>query len=205
MSELQKKFLKKEKFKSFFVGFCQIFIVICFFSLWEILTYKHILNPFIFSSPSRIIKTIITLGLDGSLSIHILTTLWEIILAFGIGILSGFLIAILLYEFKLLARIVDPFLTMLNSLPKVALGPIIIIWVGANEKAIITMALLINLIVSIITIYNGFLNTDETKIRLLQSFGATKYQILKNLVIPSSMRVIISSLKLNISMTLIGM
>ena len=93
---------------------------------------------------------------------------------------------------------------MLNSLPKVALGPIIIIWAGANIKSIIVMALLINLIVSIVNIYNGFLNTDSNKIKLMKTFHANKFQILKNLVIPSSKNMIISSLKLNISMTLIG-
>ena len=99
---------------------------------------------------------------------------------------------------------VDPFLTLINSLPKVALGPILIIWIGANTNSIIVMALLINLIVSIITIYNGFMNIDNNKIKLLKSFGATKWQILKKLVIPSSYNTIISSLKLNISMSLIG-
>ena len=93
---------------------------------------------------------------------------------------------------------------MINSLPKVALGPLIIIIAGANTKSVIVMALLINLIVSIITIYNGFLNIDEKKIKMIKSFGANKLQILTKLVIPSSYKTIISSLKLNISMSLIG-
>lgn len=204
MSENQKKFIKNEKRKTFFVHSIQILIVCLILGLWELLTMKKIINPFIFSSPSRIIKTIYTFLKDGSLFIHILTTLEETILAFIIGISGGFFIAILLYEFKTLARIIDPFLTMLNSLPKVALGPIIIIWAGANTKSIIIMALFINLIISIITIYNGFLGTDPIKLKLLQSFKATKLQILWHLIIPESKRTIISSLKLNISMTLIG-
>ena len=201
MSTNQKKFLQKERRNKLFVILMQILIVVIFLISWEILANKKILNPFIFSSPSRIIITIKNLFLEGSLITHILTTLYEIVLAFFIGIASGFLIAILLYEVKTLAKILDP---LLNSLPKVALGPIIIIWAGANTKAIIVMALLINLIVSIVNIYNGFLGTDEIKIKLLQSFGATKGQILRYLVIPGSKRTIISSLKLNISMTLIG-
>lgn len=205
VSANQKEFLKKEKRNKLFVTIMQFLIIILFIILWEFLTSIKVLNPFIFSSPSRILTTIKTLFIDGSLITHILTTLYEIILAFTIGIISAFLIAILLYEVKTLAKIVDPFLTMLNSLPKVALGPIIIIWAGANTKAIIVMALLINLIVSIMSIYNGFLGTDETKIKLLKSFGATKSQILQYLVIPGSKRTIISTLKLNISMTLIGL
>ena len=97
----------------------------------------------------------------------------------------------------------DPFLTMINSLPKVALGPLIIIIAGANIKSVIIMALLINLIISIITIYNGFVNVKE-KLKLIKSFGANKRQILFKLVIPSSYNTIISSMKLCISMSLIG-
>ena len=93
---------------------------------------------------------------------------------------------------------------MLNSLPKVSLGPLLIIWVGANNNSIIVMALLINLIVSIIGFYNGFINTDNYKIRLLKSFNANNFEILFNLVIPGSLENIFSTLKLNISMSLIG-
>lgn len=204
MSKNQINFLKQERRKTIFVISMQILLIVVFLILWEWLTAKKILNPFIFSSPTRILTTLKTLWMDGSLINHIMTTLYETILAFCIGIGCGFIIAILLYEFQLFARILDPFLTMLNSLPKVALGPIIIIWAGANTKSIIIMALFINLIISILNIYNGFLGTDKTKMKLLESFGATKIQILKYLVIPESKRTIVASLKLNISMTLIG-
>ena len=204
MSDNQKKFLKKIKQRKIIVRVIQILIVISFFTSWEILTKYKILNSFIFSSPSRIWQTIINLCQDGSLFTHILVTLRETLIAFTLGIGMGFILAILLYEFDILAKVLEPFLTMLNSLPKVALGPIIIIWAGANTKSIIIMALLINLIISTLNIYNGFLGTDEIKIRLLKSFGSSKMQILKYLVIPQSFRTIISSLKLNISMTLIG-
>jgi len=141
------------------------------------------LNPFIFSSPSRIWNTILGLIKTGELWGHILTTLYETILSFGIGISLGFLIAILLYELPILAKIVDPFLTMLNSLPKVALGPIIILWTGANTKSIIVMALLINLIVSILNIYNGFNNIDPDLIKLFKTFNAKKLEVLTKLII----------------------
>ena len=204
MSNEALKIIKKRKRQKIFIFLSQIVIVLSILLLWEVLSQKKIINPFIFSSPSLIIKTILNLAKSGDLLTHILTTLNETIIAFIIGISLGFVIAIILYEFPTLAKIVEPFLTMLNSLPKVALGPIIIIWTGANTKSIIVMALLINLIVSILNIYNGFLGTDENKIKLLKSFKASKIQILKYLIIPESKRTIISSLKINISMTLIG-
>ena len=165
---------------------------------------NNIINSFIFSSPSKIISTIGNLINTNNLFPHIITTLYEVIIAFILGISGAFIIAIVLYQFPIIEKIIDPFLTMLNSLPKVALGPLIIIVVGANTKSIITMALLINLIVTTVTIYTGFLNTDTCKIKLLKSFKANKTQILTKLVIPNSYETIISSLKLNISMTMIG-
>jgi len=204
MSKEEKQFLQKKKRQKRTILLIQLSMVILFFLTWEILAKQKIINPFIFSSPTKIYNTLITLIKTGEIASHIFTTLYEIVLAFSIGISLGFIIAIILYEFPTLAKIIDPFLTMLNSLPKVALGPMIIIWVGANTKAIIFMALLINLIVSIMNIYNGFQGTDQNKIKLLISFGANKYQILKHLIIPESKRTIIASLKINISMTLIG-
>lgn len=205
MSPNQKKYLNKKKKEKILVIFFQISIIVFLIGIWEFLATNGYINEFIFSKPSNILKTIINLYKNFNLINHIFTTLYEVIIAFVLGIFLGFLIALLLYSFKLLAKIIEPFLTMLNSLPKVALGPIIIIWVGANLKSIIVMALLINLIISIITIYNGFIQTDKNKIKLLESFNANKLDIIKKLVIPNSLVTIISSLKLNISMSLIGL
>jgi len=204
MSNSQLQYLKKEKKKKYKIIFFQIILITSFLTLWEVLVNKEIISAFIYSSPSRIIETIILLIKNNNFFIHIYTTLIEVIISFILGISLGFIIAIILYECKTLAKVLDPFLTMLNSLPKVALGPLIIIVCGANIKSIIIMALLINLIISIITIYNGFLSTDEYKIKLLKSMKASKWQILTQLVIPHSYQTIITSLKLNISLTLIG-
>lgn len=204
MSIEQKIYLKKLKFKKILIISLQIIIVLSFFILWEVLANKNIINNFVFSKPSKIWATVLSLIQANNFFNHIFTTLNEVVIAFVLGIFLGFIIAIILYEIPILAEIIDPFLTMFNSLPKVALGPLIIIIAGANIKSVIIMALFINLIISIITIYNGFINTDKNKIKLLQSFGATKKQILFKLVIPNSYKTIVSSLKLNISMSLIG-
>lgn len=204
MSKEQLAYLKKIKKDNLSVKLVQLLLVASLLISWELLTKYNILNSFIWSSPSRIINTIIELILAHNFFNHIGITLLEVLISFSLGIILAFFIALLLYQFKFLAKVLDPFLTMLNSLPKVALGPLIIIIVGANMKSIILMALLINMIVSIISIYNGFINTDEYKLRLLKSLGATKSDILKNLVIPGSYQTIVTSLKLNLGLTLIG-
>ncbi len=204
MSLEQKQYLKKVRHEKIRITLFQIIIVILFLLMWEFLVNLGVVSAFIYSSPSKIINTIIELISNNNFFIHIYTTLKEVVISFILGISLGFIIAIILYEFKILAKIVDPFLTMLNSLPKVALGPLIIIIFGANTKSIIIMALLINLIVSVITIYNGFQNTDEYRIKLFHTMKANKFQTLIYLVIPSSYQTIIASFKLCIAQTLIG-
>ena len=204
MKNNQELFIKKIKREKLLVSITQVSIILVFILLWEFLVKFEIINGFIYSSPSRILNTLIELFNNNVLFLHIYTTLKEVLISFFLGIILGFIISLILYECKFLSKVLDPFLTMLNSLPKIALGPLIIIIAGANTKSIIIMALLINLIISIITIYNGFCSTDEYKIKLLKSFKASKKQILTFLVIPSSYSTIITSLKLNISLTLIG-
>ena len=204
MNKEYQNYLKKEKKEKIIVVLSQISILLAFLILWEVLSKYEIINSFIFSSPSKIITTIYNLYLNYHLISHILTTLYETLIAFLLGITLSFVIAIILYEFKILNKIIDPYLTMLNSLPKVALGPLIIIIAGANTKSIIVMALLINLIVGIMSIYNGFNNIDKDFIKLFKTFKANRLDILFKLTIPATYKTIISSLKLNISMTLIG-
>lgn len=203
-SDGQRLYLKKLRREKIFVIVTQILIISLFIFLWQILTNKGVLNPFIYSSPMKVLNTIKNLAITGDLFSHILTTLYEILIAFVLGISLGFIIAVLFYLYPVFAKIFDPFLTVLNSLPKVALGPIIIIIAGANIKSIILMALFINLIVSIISIHNGFLAANATKLKMFKTFGASKWQILLFLVIPSAYKSIIASFKLNISLTLIG-
>lgn len=182
----------------------QTILIIIFLSIWEILSRTNVINSFIFSSPSKIFTTLLSLIKNGDLFIHLGVTFLEVLIAFAIGVIIAFLISIIMYLNRFLKDVIDPFLTMLNSLPKVALGPIIIIWAGANSKSIIVMALLINVIVSIITFYTGFISTNKEQIKLFKTFKASRMQILTKLVIPANIPTIVSALKVNISLTFIG-
>ena len=203
-SNEHKRYLKKRKLNKILVIITQISILLFILLLWEYLAYKELINTFISSSPSQIIKTILNLYQQNNLFNHIGITVFETIISFIISVILGITTAIILWWNQFISKVVDPYLTILNSLPKVALGPIIIIWIGANMNSIIVMALLISVIITTITVYNGFINTDINKINLLKSLKASKYQILKYVVIPSNYSTIISSLKINISMSLIG-
>ena len=204
MTHEHKKFILKKKKENLIIKISQIFILFIFIFTWEIFAKSEIIDSFITSSPSNIIKTLINLYNQKNLFIHIFITLKEVIISFFITTFLSLIISIILYTNKTISKIFDPYLTILNSLPKVALGPQIIITLGANTKSIITMAILISIIISIQNIYNGFNNTDKSKIKLLKTFNATKKDILFKLVIPSNKNTILNTLKINISMCLIG-
>lgn len=203
-SDEHKRYLRNIRKNKIFVIISQIMLLIFLIGLWEAASRLKWINAFIYSSPSKILDTIINLHNTNNLYQHIFTTIYETFLSFSLATIIGTLIATILWWNKTLYKILDPFLTVLNSLPKVALGPIIIIWMGANIKSIIFMALLVSVIITIINVYQGFINTDVNKIKLLQSFGANKFQILTKVIFPSNYSNIISMLKINVSMSLIG-
>jgi len=198
------EYLKRIKRNKLFIRVMQILIIFVLLSFWEYASRKGIVNSFIASKPSSVIETIINLHKANNLWTHIYVTIYETLISFTIGTVLGFMIATIMWTNKTLAKIIDPYLTIINSLPKVALGPILVIWIGANQKSIITMALLISVIVTIMSVYNGFNQVDKDKIKLMKSFKATPYQIFTKVVFQESLPTFISSLKINISMNLIG-
>lgn len=200
-----KKYLKKIRNKKIIVTIFQILIVTLFIIIWQLLADLKIINTFLSSSPKGIIQTIINLYETNNLFNHIYITIYETFISLFIGTITGLIISSILWWNDYIAKILDPYLTIFNSLPKVALGPIIIIIAGANQKSIIIMALLISVIITIINMYQSFILTDENKIKLLKSFKATKYQIYKYLILPNSFSNIISTIKINISMSLVGL
>ena len=199
-----KNYLKKIKKRNLFVRISQLFLLIFLILFWQFLADKNLINTFITSSPKEVLNTLVKLHNANNLYQHIYTTVYETLISFSLGTLLGCVIASILWWNKYIEKIIDPFLTMINSLPKVALGPIIIIWFGAGIKSIIIMALLISVIITIINVTDGFNKTDKNKVKLLKSFKASKSQIFFKLILPYNFKTIISALKINISMSLIG-
>lgn len=197
-------YVKKVKRENLLITFLRFAILILALALWEVLAMANVIDSFITSSPSKIIKTIKSLWIENNLLYHISITLYETVLGFLIAVGLGYVIALALWWSERLRRILDPYIVVLNSLPKIALGPIIIVWCGSGSKAIVFMAILISIIVAIITLLNGFLATDKDKILLLRSMGATKFQILIKLVIPGSLPTLISTLKISVGMAWVG-
>lgn len=182
----------------------QIGLLVILGIIWETLAYLKWIDPFIMSSPSRIFKMLIILNNSGTLWYHIGITAFETITGFILGTLIGMLLAVAIWWSEFLFRVTEPYIVVLNALPKVAFGPIIIVWMGAGIKSIVVMALFVSVIIGAINILAGFKNVDSEKITLMKSFGATKMQILSKLIIPANIQNIISTLKINVGMSLIG-
>lgn len=203
-SSEHKKFVKKLTIEIWMIRLIQILILVSFFVLWEVLTKYGILDSFFVSSPSRMIKTVKELYLSGELFTHIGTTLMETVIGFILATAIGYFIAVILWWSEKLRKILDPYIVVLNSLPKISLGPLIIIWVGAGPNAIIVMCILICVIITTISVLSSFLSCDEDKIKLMRSMNANKFQIFFKLIVPNSMPEFISVLKINVGLSWVG-
>lgn len=190
--------------KNRFVSCARYLILIGFILLWEAFAHTGLIDPFIFSSPSRIWNTLLRLNANGELFQHIGITLFETVVGFVLGTLFGTLIAVLLWWSRTLSRILDPYLVVLNALPKIALGPILIVWFGAGVKSIIVMALLISLVVTIMSVLVGFNEITGEKQLLMRTLGASKLQIFTMVVLPASVPTIMSALKISVGMSWVG-
>ncbi len=200
----RRAYLRGQKRDKIFVGLGQVATFILFLGLWELLAQTGVIDPFFFSSPSRIVVTIVELAGGGNLFIHIWTSLYETIIGFILATAIGFIIAVLLWWSERLRRILEPYLIILNSLPKIALGPMIIFWVGSGSGATIVMCILICVIITTISMLNAFISCDNDKILLMKSMHANRLQILFKLVIPNALPEFVSVLKINVGMSWVG-
>ncbi len=208
MNELQVsqeriKYLKKKKQRKKWIRFCQISILVLFVAQWEISARLGWIDSFVLSRPSRIWNTFLNMA-QNDLLMHIGVTVYETIVGFLLGVVFGTLLAILLWWSDFASKVSEPYLVVLNSLPKIALGPVIIVIVGAGTQAIIFMALAISLIVTVLEMLNGFRGTDPEYIRMAATFGAGKRQIFTKIVFPYNIATLFNSLKINIGLSLVG-
>lgn len=204
VSKEHEEFLRSVKRRRRSIIITRMLILVAFFALWEILGDLKIIDPFLTSTPTRMIKSFVKLYNEGTIVGHIMTTCYETIIGFTLGTFIGVVIAIMLWWSDFLCKVLDPYVVVLNALPKVALGPIIIFWAGNGMKAIIIMALLISVISTIISVLSGFREVEEDKIKLLNTFGASKFKILTHLIIPSSTPTLISALKISVGLSWVG-
>ena len=204
MSSYQQAYLLTLRRQKRWIVFIQIFLCVLFLISWEVTTHFGILNDFIFSSPTRIFRAFVRMTSDGSLLHHVSITLIETFLSFFIVLVAGIGLSILLWWNKSLAAVLEPFLITLNSLPKTALAPIFIVWLGNNMKTIIVCAISLAIFGTVINLTSTFNQTDSDKLLLIQTLGGNKKDILQKVILPGSIPNMISNMKVNIGLCLVG-
>lgn len=199
-NEYKQKLIRERRFVVFF----QLLIFIAFFALWEIASNLKWVDPLVFSSPSKVWNLLVENIIAGTIFSHISITLFETILGFIIGTVAGTILAAILWWSPFLSKVLDPYLVVLNAMPKVALGPILIVALGPTMTSIVAMGAIISVIITTIVVYTSFRETDPNYIKVLQSFGATRWQCFKEAILPSSFPAIISTLKVNVGLSWVG-
>jgi NitT/TauT family transport system permease protein len=204
VKHLHQEYLRSIRVEKRWVLFYQVLILLLFFIGWEVASRFHWVDPLIFSSPSKIWQLFIVKALDGSLLENTAVTLTETVLGFILGTLLGTILAAILWWSPLFSKILDPYLIILNALPKVALGPILIVALGPGYTSIISMGIIISVIVTTIVIYTSFREVDPNYLKVMQTFGATRLQCFKEAILPASFPTIISTLKVNVGLSWVG-
>ena len=203
-SPAQQAFVEQEIRRRRQVTICRVMLLVLLLALWELASSRHWIDSFIFSSPSLIVKCLWDMAADGSLFLHSGVTLLETLASFGICTAASLACALALWSSKSLAQILEPFLVLLNSLPKSALAPLLIVWLGNNMRTIITAAVSVAVFGSILTLYTGFVQMDPEKIKLIRSLGGGQRDILFKVLLPGSLPLVINSMKVNIGLCLVG-
>lgn len=203
-SQAQLDFLRRESLHRRRVRFARAALFAALLLLWELCSGLGIIDSFIFSSPSRIILCFLQMTADRSIFLHIGVTLLETLISFALTVLIAILTAILLWSSRTISEILEPYLVMLNSLPKSALAPLLIVWLGNDMKTVIVAAISVAVFGSILTLHTGFLQTDPDKIRLIESLGGSRKDVLLKVLLPGSIPLIISNMKVNVGLCLVG-
>jgi len=200
-------YLKRERRSRLAVRGSQAGLLVVFLILWEVLPRAHIVNPLFTSYPSALIPTFIELLKEGpqqrSILAHTASTVFATVVGFTLAMALGTLIAAALWYWRMLYRILDPYLVVANAMPKTAFVPIFYIWLGAT-LSIYGMSLAISLFITILIIYNGFQEIDPNKIKLAQTFGASRAQIFSKVIFPGSFPTLFAALKVNVGLSLVG-
>jgi len=197
------EYLRIEKRKLRKVRLSQLLLLVAFLVIWEMASVMKWVDPMLTSKPSQLVTSFRELALQGDLLKHTWTTAMETLIGIIVSMALGTVIAIVFWWSSFASKVLEPYIVVLNALPKVALGPIFYIWLG-DKYSIYGMAMAISVIVTIIMIESGFKEISKTKLKLMESFGASRAQMLRMVLLPASIPNFIATLKVNVGLTLVG-
>jgi NitT/TauT family transport system permease protein len=197
------RYLSSVRRKRLMVVACQLALLVVFFGLWELLPRMQWINPMLTSYPSALWPTFLDLLANGKLLQHTWSTVSATVVGFGLSMVLGILVAAALWWSEFIYKVLDPFLVVANAMPKIAFVPIFYLWLG-SDYSIYGIAVAIAVFVTVIIMFAGFKAIDPNKIKLAATFGATRWQILRKVVMPGSVPTLIAALKMNVGLALVG-
>lgn len=204
IGKIHREFLRKQRRETSWVVFTQVALFLLFLVLWEWLARSGVINVLLFSYPTKIAALFWQQLMDGSLLPHIWITVWETVVGFLLGTALGAGIAIVIWWSPFLSRVLDPYLVVANSMPKVALGPLLIVGLGPGQLAIIAMACAVSVIVTTIVIYTSFKEVNDSYVKVVRTLGGNRKQVFSLVILPSSIPSIVSTLKVNVGLSWVG-
>jgi NitT/TauT family transport system permease protein len=196
--------VRAARLRRFGVLVAQLAILVAVFGAWELAAAARLIDPFITSRPSAVARTLVDLFGQGSLFAHVGLTLYESLLGFALGTVGGIGIAAVMWWWSFVSDVLDPYLVVLNATPKIALGPMFIIWLGVSVYAFVALAVSITLFITVLNVYNGFAAVDRGKLVVAAAFGASRWQQFRKVVLPAAVPTLVATLKVNVGLALIG-
>ena len=200
----QQLYIKKHHRHHHMITLLRILVLVLFLSLWECSGRLGWIDTFFFSSPSRVALCFFDMVKDGTFFTNTGITLLETVVSFFLVLVIGMLSATLLWYSSRCSEVLEPYLVVLNSLPKSALAPLFIVWLGTGINTIIVAGISVAIFGSIINLYTGFRQVDEEKIKLIYTLGGNKRNAFLKVVLPGSIPTILSNMKVNIGLALVG-
>ena len=204
ISSAQLNYVRAKRKEHFLIVSAQFLILAIFLSLWEMASARKYIDSFFFSSPSLVVKNTMKMLTDGSLWVHTRITLLEVLVSFILVTFFSVFLALLFWYFVKLAKITEPFLVVLNSLPKSALAPLLIVWLGTGSKTIIVAGMSVAIFGSIMNLYAGFNSLDEEMSKLIFTLGGTRKDVMTKIILPASLPLLVNNMKVNIGLSLVG-
>lgn len=200
----QEEFVKNHRRHHHQISTMRIMIFVLFLILWETSSCLGWIDSFFFASPSRVLRCCLEQLKTNNLLSHIGVTLFETIVSFLLVLLFSLLTATLLWYSRRMSEVLEPYLVVLNSLPKSALAPLFIVWLGTGTKTIIVAGISVAVFGSVISFYTGFQQVDSEKITLIYTLGGHKGDAFRKVILPGSIPIMLSTTKVNIGLALVG-
>lgn len=201
----QEEFIRKHRRHHHEIASWRTLIFVLFIVLWEISANQKWIDSFFFSSPSRVARCFVDQIRHNAMLSHIGVTLLETVLSFLLVIAFSLLMSTLLWHSRKLSEILEPYLVVLNSLPKSALAPLFIVWLGTGTRTIIVAGMSVAVFGSIISFYTGFQQVDNEKITLIYTLGGTRRDAFLKVVLPGSVPILLSTAKVIIVLCVIAL